>query len=252
MNAALAIARKELRQLFVSPLGWTLLATSTALLAWIFLLGLDAFQKASARLEQGPGAAGVTDLVVAPFLSSVAVLLVVLAPLVAMRSICEERRQHTLPLLFAGGASNLALALGKFLGVLAFLLALLALAATMPLSLAAGTTLDFGKLFAGLAGLALLSVALAAIGVLCSSFAQYPAGAALAALALGFFLWIVDAVARAEGVTQGLTNYLAMPTHLTAFMRGIVASVDVAYFVLLAVLCLALATRRIARLREDG
>lgn len=252
MSATLAIARKELRQLFVAPLGWALLATSTALLAWLFLVAVDGFQALSARLEQSTGTAGVTDLVVAPFLSSTAVLLMLIAPLVAMRSVCGERRAHTLPLLFAGGASDLALALGKFLGVAAFLLILLGLVAAMPLSLAAGTPLDYGKLGAGLAGLALLALALAAIGVMTSAFAQHPASAALAALATGAFLWIVDSTARAQGVTQGLINYLALPTHLTAFMRGTIASVDVVYFVLLTVLCLALASRRIARLRQDG
>lgn len=252
MSATLAIARKELRQLFLAPLGWGVLAASTALLAWLFLVGIDGFQALSPSLEQSSGTAGVTDLVIAPFLSTVALWLMLVAPLVAMRSVCGERRGHTLALLFAGGAGGGALALGKFLGVAGFLLVLLALLATMPLSLAAGTSLDYGKLAAGLAGLALLAIALAAIGVMASSYAQHPASAALGALGAGAFLWLVDGAARAQGVTQGLINYVALPTHLTAFMRGIVASVDVAYFLLLTVLCLALAARRIARLRQDA
>ena len=40
--------------------------------------------------------------------------------------------------------------------------------------------------------------------------------------------------------------------HLTAFMRGVVASVDVVYFLLLVVLCLGLTAQRLSRLRETG
>ena len=90
MSATLAIARKELRQLFVSPLGWGLLAVSIALLAWMFLSAVDGFQAMSARLEQSAGTAGVTDLVIAPFLSTTALWLLLAAPLVAMRSVCPS------------------------------------------------------------------------------------------------------------------------------------------------------------------
>ena len=37
-----------------------------------------------------------------------------------------------------------------------------------------------------------------------------------------------------------------------AALRGVLASVDVAYFVLLAAFCLVLAARFVARTREDG
>jgi len=43
-----------------------------------------------------------------------------------------------------------------------------------------------------------------------------------------------------------------LPTHLEPFFRGIVASVDIVYFVLLTAVALALAARRLEVLRGSA
>ncbi|MBS1222542.1 MAG: transporter permease, partial [Proteobacteria bacterium] len=60
------IAARELRGLFLSPLAWTLLGVSQALLAWIFIILVNDFQNVQGRLAGLEHAPGVTDLVVAP------------------------------------------------------------------------------------------------------------------------------------------------------------------------------------------
>jgi len=122
----------------------------------------------------------------------------------------------------------------------------------VPLVLAAGTALDTGKLAAAAIGLALQAGALAALAVYASSGVPQPAFAAAIAVALNLLLTVVDAGARLQGVSNGLINYLALPTHLEPFFRGIVASVDALYFALLALLALGLATRRLGALRSLG
>jgi ABC-2 type transport system permease protein len=233
-------------------LAWTLLAGATALCAYWLLLGVQLFEQSGAELAKLARAPGVTDVVVVPYLASCAGMLVFLTPLLTMRSVCEERRSGTLALLYAGGASDAAIVGGKFLGVLGFYAVFFAIVFAMPLALTFGTSLDWGKLTAAAAGVLLLASALTALGVFASSVAHHPATAALGALGAGTWLWIIDIAARAQGETQGLINYLAIPTHLSPFLRGIVASVDAAYFVLLAAAGLALATWRVAHLREDG
>jgi ABC-2 type transport system permease protein len=252
MSAWRAIALREWRAQFASPLAWTVLAAMTALAAWLLLVGIDAYAALAQRYAERPDGPGVTDLVVAPLFANFAALLVFVVPLLTMRAIVGERRDGTLQLLFAAGASSRAIVFGKFIGALGVPLVLLAILLAMPLSLAVGTDLDLGKLASGALGLLLLIAALTALGVLCSAYAQHPASAALAAMAAGVIGWIVDAAARERGSTEGLINWLALPSHLTALMRGVVASVDLAYFVLFAALCLALAGMRIARLRELG
>jgi ABC-2 type transport system permease protein len=63
-------------------------------------------------------------------------------------------------------------------------------------------------------------------------------------------LAIVDAGARLQGIDNTGINYLALPTHIEPFFRGLVTSVDIVYFVLIVVAALALAARRLDRLRR--
>ncbi|HQY37507.1 MAG TPA: ABC transporter permease, partial [Pseudomonadota bacterium] len=203
MNALWAIARRESGAQWRSPLAWSLLALATVLYAWWFLAAIEAWTEAAPRFAGDRAAPGVTDLVVAPFLASVAAAFIYLVPLATMRLVCGERRDGTLALLASAGTSDFALVAGKWLGALGFVLALVAIAAAMSLSLSLGTSLDLGKLAAGLLGLAVLGMALTALGILASAYAQHPAGAATAAAAAGVLLWILDGAARARGETDG-------------------------------------------------
>jgi len=246
------IARNEWRRLFAQPLAWALLAATLAVLAYFFLLGLQGFLGLMSKLAGMPSAPGVTDLVALPLLRAVASLLLILAPLLGMRAIAGERQSGTLTLLQASGIGGGGIVLGKFAALCAFFVVLIVLALTMPASLAIGTHLDFGRLFAGGLGLVLFAAALAAIAIAASSFTRHAVVAAIVALAINLVLWMLDAGARYEGVTSTFINYLALPTHLEPFLHGIVATVDIVYFVLLAAVALALAARRLNAERRRG
>jgi ABC-2 type transport system permease protein len=93
---------------------------------------------------------------------------------------------------------------------------------------------------------------LSAIAIAASSFTRHAVVAAIVALAINLVLWMLDAGARHEGVSSGFINYLALPTHLEPFLRGIVATVDVVYFALIVAVALTLAARRLDAERECG
>jgi ABC-2 type transport system permease protein len=88
--------------------------------------------------------------------------------------------------------------------------------------------------------------------VLASAWSPQPALAAAAAFAIASLLAIVDAGARLQGIDNTGINYLALPTHVEPFFRGLVASVDIVYFLLITVVALALAARKLDRLRATG
>lgn len=249
---SLVLARNELRRLFAQPLAWALLATALGLLAYFFLLSLEAFLVLMPKLAGIATAPGVGDLVALPLLRAIASLLLLIVPLLGMRAIAGERQSGTLPLLLAAGVGDVRIVLGKFLALCIFFVLLIALALAMPLSLQFGTTLDLGRLGAAALGLALFAAALAAVAMCASSYAQQPAVAAIVALALNLVLWMLDAGARFEGVTNSFINYLALPTHLEPFLHGIVTSVDIVYFVLLAAVALTLAAQRLGTLRTHA
>jgi ABC-2 type transport system permease protein len=248
----LGIAGNELRRLFAQPFAWTLLAAMLALLAWLFLLSLDAFLALMPKIAGQDSAPGVTDLIAIPLLRALANLLLLIIPLLSMRLISGERRAGTLPLLLTAGIGEARIVIGKYIGALAYLAIVLLLALMLPLSLGVGTTLDLGKLFAATFGVGLFGAALLAIGLLASTWSEQPALAAALAYVISLLLWVLDAGARVEGINNSAINYLALPSHLDPMLRGIISTVDIVYFVLLIVVCLTLATRRLDSLRHNG
>jgi ABC-2 type transport system permease protein len=60
----------------------------------------------------------------------------------------------------------------------------------------------------------------------------------------------VNLGAQMAGLNGGAVNWLAMSTHLQPLLRGLVSTTDIVWFVLLTVLALALAMRRLDADRE--
>ncbi len=178
------IASREFRSLFLSPLAWTVLAVVQFILAYAFLRQLDQFRVWQPQLLGVDGAPGVTDIVAIPVLATAASLLLLIVPLLTMRVFAEERRSGTLMLLRSSPVSATEIVLGKYLGLLAMLGVLVAMVVLMPVSLALGTTLDWGKLAAATLGLMLMVSAFAAAGLYLSTLTRQPLVAAVATFGL--------------------------------------------------------------------
>lgn len=249
MKASLILAWHEWRRLRVQAWSWLLLAGAIAVLAWQFLARLDAFLQAQATTGNPPQL-GATAQVAAPVLGWLAILLLVLVPLLGSRCIAGERRAHSFTLLLAAGIGDGAIVLGKWLGLMLWLLLLIALATLMPASLIGTTVLDGGRIAANLLAVVLLSGALSAIAVYASSVTTQPVLAAALALLINLVLCTADLGARAAGVEFGFVNWLALPSHFGPLSEGVVASVDLIWFGLVTALFLALAARQVAGLRS--
>src|SRR5204862_289793 len=89
---------------------------------------------------------GVADYLGGGLYGFATIILLLVMPLMTMRLFSEERKSGTLTLLLSSPASLIEIVLGKFLGLVAFMLALVALLAAMPLSLLPGCDLDPGRL----------------------------------------------------------------------------------------------------------
>ena len=252
MSAVRLIAANDLRRQFAQPFAWIVLALTCGLLAWQFLVALDAYLRLVPKLDALPNSQGVTDLVAIPLLRTLSGLLMLIVPLATMQSLAGERRAHTLPLLLASGVGNLRIVCGKFLGAYGLVAMLILLVMLMPLSLQTGTSLDLARLAAATLGLLLYAASLTAIGIACSAWTAHPALAAAAALVIGSLLAMLDMGARFQGVDNALINWLSLSTHLEPFLFGLVASVDIVYFVLIGGLALFFAARRLDTVRTRG
>ncbi len=241
----LAILRRELRSLFLSPLAWVLFGVLQLLLAWLFLVQLEQYLELQPRLGALAAAPGVTDLVATPLLDSTAVIAMLLLPLLSMRLFSEEYRSNTFSLLLASPVSLTRIVLGKYLALLVPLGIMLLLAILMPLSLLTGGNLDLGKLAAGVVGLALQLAAFGAIGLFLSSLTARPAVAAVSTYGLLLFLSMLSLTAGAQAGGSPLFTWLSPAGHLQSLLSGLVRSGDLFYFLLLIAAFLLLTIHRL-------
>jgi len=239
------IAARELKSLFLSPLAWAILAVVQLILAYIFLVSVDQFLEVQPRLVGMADAPGVTDIIAAPLFGTAAVVLLLVAPLLTMRLVSEEHRNRTLSLLLSAPVSMTEIILGKYLGILLFLLVMLGMLALMPLSLLVGGNLDFGKLGAGLLGLGLLLAAFAAAGLFMSTLTTQPTVAAISTFGLLLLLWIIDWTSGARAEVSGILSYMSLTRHYEPMLKGMINSVDIAYYLLFIITFLVLSVRRL-------
>lgn len=238
------IAMRELRSLFLSPLAWAMLAVVQVVLGLLFLWRIELFQLYQAQLLALENPPGVTEFVVPELFANAAIILLLVVPLVSMRLIAEERRNRTLSLLFSAPISMTEIVLGKYLGLLLFLLILVALIALMPLSLLAGGGLDFGLFGSGLLGLTLLLASFAAVGLFMSTLTQYPTVAAISTFGALLLFWILDWSGQGRGSGKLLAS-LSMFNHYRPFLEGLFDTADAVYHLLLITTFLVLSIRRL-------
>jgi gliding motility-associated transport system permease protein len=241
-----SIAGRELRSLFLSPLAWAILAVVQLILAWSFLVQVDFFMQIQARLPTINDAPGLTQLIVAPLFGNLAFVLLLVSPLITMRLVSDERRNQTLSLLFSAPVSMTEIILGKYAGIMLFLIIMLAITLLMPFSLLMGGTLDFGMLASEVVGLVLLMASFAAVGLFMSTLTAQPTIAAVSSFGVMLLLWIVDwaGKSRSEG-TDTVLNYLSILRHYENMLKGVFNSGDVIYYLLFITTFLVLSIRRL-------
>ncbi len=235
--------------MFLAPLAWIILAVVQAILGYMFLANLDNFfllQPQLIRLENTPG---VTDIVVSPLMQIAAIILLMVMPLITMRSIAEEKRQRTLSLLISSPLSMTEIVLGKFLGLVGFVVILVSLLMLMPLSLYLGTSPDAGKLLSIYIGMLLLLSAFAAIGLYLSSLTENQTIAAVSTFGTLLMLWIIDWAGASLESGQSVVAYLSMLQHHQRMLEGVFDTADLAYYAIVIVGFLGLTIRQLDRER---
>ncbi|APZ42067.1 ABC transporter permease [Acidihalobacter ferrooxydans] len=246
----LVIARHELKRLFYSPLAWTILGITQLVLALLFLSAVQNFIDSIApKLVGVPNAPGVVSVVLSPLYLWAGVLMLAITPLLTMRSLSEEYQANTLSLLTSAPVSMTQIVLGKYLGLMGFMLVMIAMITLMPLSLTVGTHLDWGHLAAEVLGLLLLVGSFTAAGLYISSLTRQPTLAAVGSFGLLLLLTVLYISGTAQSTASRLFVYLSHFSHFLPFLRGEFDTAAAAYYVLFTLTFLVLTVRQLDGLR---
>jgi len=245
----LTIARREFTTMFLSPLAWVILGIMQTILGYMFLAQLDNYFTLQPQLLNLKNAPGVTDIVIASLFQLAAIILLMIMPLITMRTIAEEKRNKTLSLLISSPISMTEIVLGKFLGLFLFVVVLVSLLMLMPLSLYMGTELDAGKLFAIYLAMLLLLGSFAAIGLYLSSLTDNQTIAATSTFGALLMLWIIDWIGESIADSDSVVSYLSILHHHQNMLQGVFDSSDIAYYLILITAFLVLTIRQLDRER---
>lgn len=231
MRNVLAITGKELRAYFVSPVAYVVTAGFLLIMGIFFaFVIMQPLGSQTASLE--------------PVLGSAPVILLLLAPALTMRLLAEETRSGTMELVLTSPVRDGEVILGKYLASLLFFLFMLALTLVYAVVLLRFGNPDRGVLVSSYVGAALFGAAFLAVGVLASALTQNQIVAAVISLATLLALWLIDIFASlTRGVLADILSYLSIIARYNDFLRGVISSQNVIYYLSVVAVALFLATR---------
>jgi ABC-2 type transport system permease protein len=252
---AFTIAGKELRSYFVSPIAYVVLTGFLLLGGWFFFNLLARFNfllsiYSAMRNPEAQMRLNLNDFVIAPLLHNLSVVLVILVPVITMRSFAEEKRSGTYELLMTSPLSITEIVAGKFLGALGFLIVMLGLTGIYPLILLMYGNPEMGVIAAGYLGLLLLAIAFLTVGLLTSSFTENQIIAAVSCLVLLLLLYVISWPADTAGPVLGaVLKYVSLTEHFGEMVKGVLDTKDLVYFGSVILLALFLTQRSVESIR---
>ena len=239
MGTTLAVARREFRSFFNSPVAYIVIGVFLVVAGWLYFSTVFVAGAASLR----------------GFFSIAPVLFVVFAPAVTMRLVAEERKSGTLELLFSMPLRDWEVVAGKFLAALGMVAVGLLWTLPYPLTVASltaeGARFDWGPVGMGYLGLLLMASSFLALGLGASALSRKQIVGFLIGLLLCFAFYFIDKFAVVLPESAGeLLQYLSVDYHFANIARGVLDTRDVLFYLSLTAVGLALTARTLGNVRQ--
>ena len=187
-----------------------------------------------------------SDTSIRGFLETGQLLILLFSALLTMRLISEERKLGTWELLLTAPAREYEIVLGKFFSCLLVLAGMLILTLYFPLRLMIFGDPDIGPILTSYLGLFLLGSASVAIGIFASSLTPNQIVSAVVAGGILFGLWFLGMVGSLIPEPLGeILSYFSLSEHFPGFVRGVVDTRDLVYYLSVTAVFLFLSVRSI-------
>lgn len=176
---------------------------------------------------------------------SMLMIVVLIIPIVTMRSFSEEKKQKTDQALLTAPVSLTEMVIGKFLG--AFLLYCLcnAIYLLYAIILLFYASPDWAVLFSTLLGMLLMGGALIAVDLLISALTESQIIAAVLSIGVGLLIYMLDSLSdliNVDWVTD-LFHAVSFDAYFTNFINGIIDLTSVLFFISVITIFLFLCVR---------
>jgi ABC-2 type transport system permease protein len=241
VTGALAVYRREMLSLWVTPLAWVLLFVFLLLQGAIFYWIVVHFsQMSDLALEIGP---------VQAYFGQDSVLLLMtlllLCPALTMRSFAEERRSGTIEALLTAPVAPGGVVLGKYFAVLTTYALMWAPTLLYVLILRKTGSVDWPTVGTSYLGLFGVGAAYLSLGLLASALSKSQLVALLITIGIEFGLFIlgIGEFIFDPGLLRDISAHVSMASQMEELSRGIVDLRRVVFDLSVAVTSLFVTTR---------
>ena len=238
MRNILAIAQKELKSYFSSPIAYIVIGLWALLYGYFFVAILNFFVRQSMQMsqfgQQGPQAMNVNQQLIRPLLQNVLILILFLMPMVTMRAYSEEKRSGTIELLLTSPLSDFQIILGKFFGAMALYSVMLAVTLIHLgiLFLPGVGNPEWKPILTAYIGLLLMGGCFISLGLFISSLTKNQIVAGMVTFAVFLLLWVITWIGSFSGPTvDKVTQYLSIVDHYDDFGKGVLDTTHLIYYV---------------------
>lgn len=222
-----AIYKKELRAYLTSMTGYIFMAV---------LLAVTSLYYVANCLVGGYPVFGA-------ILSSVYFVLLIIVPVLTMRSMAEEKRQKTDQLLMTAPVSLWKIVLGKYLAMVTVFLIPMAILCLYPLILLRFGSVSLPMAYTAILGYTLFGAACLAIGLFLSAVTESQVIAAVLTFGVLFFLNMASGIANvigASGLLASILSALCIYQPFINFVQGMFDLTGILYYMTVIVLALFL------------
>jgi len=252
----LAIAQKELKSYFASPIAYVLLAVFAVVYGWFFGQILLFFERTSSQMGamgMGPQSVNINQQLIRPTLMNVSVILLFVLPLITMRTYAEEKRSGTMELLLTSPLTDPQIVIGKFLGTMGLIAMMLLVTVPHILLLYLYSTPEWKTLLISYLGYFLMAGCFVAVGLFISSMTRNQIIAGVTTFGVFLMLWVIDWAASFAGPrSKAIYEYLSITGHFDDFTRGVLDTRHLVYYLSFITFGLFLTVRSVDSERWRG
>ncbi len=250
---------KEFRSYFNSPIAFVVITIFTVLSGYYFYNIFAGFSTLSFQAQTNPmlvkqyGALNVTESVIRPLIGTLSGVMLILLPMLTMRSFSEEKKTGTIELLLTYPVTDMEAIMGKFAGCMGIFAIMLALTFPSIILVEVFGDPEWGVIIAGYAGLFLMGAAFISLGIFMSTLTENQVVAAVLTFSCLLVFYIISYSAGLAGETIGrVLEYLSFNYHIRTFVKGVIDSSDLSYYLLFIIFFVFLSNRSLESKRWRG
>ena len=233
MRNVLAIAHKELRSYFASPIAYIVIGFFALLYGFFFIAIMRYFvgQSMQAGLMGGAQSMNVNQQLIRPLLQNVTVVILFLMPMITMRTYSEEKRSGTIELLLTSPVTDFEIVMGKFLGAMTLYCAMLAVTLIHLAVLFLYGRPEWKPILTSYLGLVLFGGCFISVGLFISSLSKNQIVAGAVTFSVFLLLWVITWIGSFAGPTgDKLATYLSIVDHFDDFTKGVIDTTHLIYY----------------------